>query len=127
MLHDQEIDSLRSNLKLPPVEKPSIDSIPETGGAVGGVTIGENGEVVMMTTETGDVEVERLEKAELDSLLMPPPGGASNVGKVGSGGGLKERPSLASLGIRDSIEECMKVDPGKNYVFYLKKKNGLHF
>lgn len=45
-----------------------------------------------------DAEVERLERVELDSLLMPPPGISGYPGP---------RPTAASLGLKESIEECL--------------------
>ncbi len=48
--------------------------------------------------EQVDPDVEQLERDELDSILMPPP----NTG-------LGPRPTAASLGLKESIEECMAV------------------
>ena len=88
ILEDNEIDSIRNNLKLPIVKS-------QGQGDADDDVIGDG----------GDPDVARLEKAELDSLLMPPPPAVMRQG-------LLPRPSLASLGITDSIEECMKVEPG---------------
>ena len=88
ILEDNEIDSIRTNLKLPIVKS-------QGQGDADDDVIGDG----------GDPDVARLEKAELDSLLMPPPPAVMRQG-------LLPRPSLASLGITDSIEECMKVEPG---------------
>ena len=54
-----------------------------------------------------DAEVERLERVELDSLLMPPPGVTGYPGP---------RPTAASLGLKDSIDECLKPseEPGES-------------
>ena len=53
-----------------------------------------------------DAEVERLERVELDSLLMPPPGVTGYPGP---------RPTAASLGLKESIDECLitSEEPGK--------------
>ena len=57
-----------------------------------------------------DPDVARLEKVELDSVLMPPP---MSEGGVGYG----PRPTAASLGLKESIEECMKPTPPPSRVF----------
>ena len=51
-----------------------------------------------------DPDVEQLKNQELDSLLMPPP-----VESASEGPTLGPRPTAASLGLKESIEECMKV------------------
>ena len=48
--------------------------------------------------EERDGDVERLGKEELDGLLMPPPDAAGYPGP---------RPTAASLGLKESIEECL--------------------
>ena len=95
ILEDNEIDSIRSNLKLPAQRKPDDLDIKTKGHGDADVT-----------EDSADPDVEQLERAELDSLLMPPPPAVKRPG-------LLPRPSLASLGITDSIEECMKVEPGE--------------
>ena len=90
ILDDADINSFRSNLKLPALQ-PSTSSQPSTSTSDSDVTAGGCSD---------DPDVSRLEKSEIDSLLMPPPPGARREG-------LLPRPSLASLGMRGSIEECM--------------------
>ena len=53
-----------------------------------------------------DPDVEQLERQELDQLLMPPPACE----------GFGPRPTAASLGLTESIEECMKIskDDGRS-------------
>ena len=97
ILEDNEIDSIRSNLKLPAQRKPDDLDIK---------TKGQGDADAGVTEDSADPDVEQLERAELDSLLMPPPPAVKRPG-------LLPRPSLASLGITDSIEECMKVEPGE--------------
>ena len=63
---------------------------------------------------------EVLKTAELDSLLMPPPPSLSSSkgGQVepdGIGGLIGPRPTVASLGIKESIEECLKAPTGNWY------------
>ena len=54
--------------------------------------------------EERDGVVERLGKEELDGLLMPPPDAA-----MGAGGGYPgPRPTAASLGLKESIDECLE-------------------
>lgn len=48
--------------------------------------------------DESDAEIERLERVGLDSLLMPPPGVTGYPGP---------RPTAASLGLKESIDECL--------------------
>lgn len=50
-----------------------------------------------------DPDIEQLQQQELDSLLMPPPSLEESVAVA------IQRPTAASLGLKESIEECMKV------------------
>ena len=97
ILKDNEIQSIREDLKLPPV---SVDTTADSG--------------VDSSDQERDPEVEQLERQELDSLLMPPPdappfgGGAKR-----SEGGILQRPALASLGIKDTVQERMQDESKK--------------
>jgi hypothetical protein len=53
-----------------------------------------------------DPDVARLEDDELNLLLRPTPGGITGP-----------RPTAASLGIMDSIEQCMTSDKSKHQPF----------
>ena len=52
--------------------------------------------------EERDGDVERLGKEALDGLLMPPPDAAMGGGYPGP------RPTAASLGLKESIDECLE-------------------
>ena len=55
--------------------------------------------------DTRDVEVQKLEKSELDSLLMPPPWVTEGVASTST----IQRPTAASLGLTYTVEECLKT------------------
>ena len=101
ILDESEIDSFRSNLKLPAAPSTSF-SQPSTSPAAGDV---------IATGSDGDVS-----QSEIDSILMPPPPGVRREG-------LLPRPSLASLGIPaldESIKECLKPEGEQNLIVNLK-------
>ena len=102
ILQDSEIKTIRSNLKLPPV---ALDNTVDSE---------------LDSEVDKDPDVEQLEQQELDSLLMPPPtaippGGDCSSSKK-SMNGILQRPALASLGIKDTVQECMK-DESKGWYF----------
>ena len=65
------------------------------------------------SVDSKDQSLEVLETTELDSLLMPPPLPSLSGGQQAAVTNvIGPRPTLASLGIKESIEECLSSPPG---------------
>lgn len=62
------------------------------------------------TENSQDGEVMRLEQQELDSILMPPPVVEKKTCLTPGQKLASLRPTAASLGITEVVEECMKED-----------------
>ena len=93
----EDLDQMAASFIKKESLKDALGDSQTPGSNAKGVTL-SNG-VKVKGEESRDPDVEQLERQELDQLLMPPP----------CQEGLGPRPTAASLGLTESIEECMKV------------------